>query len=158
MFTGFTTHVHVLTHSSCVYKGTSHIQRLAHVCTYICPIIHGYAEATSSHICTHRVLSHVYTETPFTHMHIEALSHMCTVIPSSHVRSMALVPSVYTGAPSTGVCTKTCHGYIHCTYDHRDTICLHIGTCSMCIHRDPIICMQKNLITHMCTETPLGVH
>lgn len=52
-----------------------YFQKLEHACAHKYPIIFVYAKVI--HIYTESV-SHVYTETPSTHMHNKALSHMCT--------------------------------------------------------------------------------
>lgn len=136
----------------CVYKGISHLNSETRTCMY--------THTPLKHLCMQRPYHHTYVHTGSYHMYTLRLpSHICTLRPyhtCAHRNtitcvSMTLVPCVYTGALSTGMHTRTYHGYTHCMYNHRDTLCMHIGTCSMCIHRDPIICMQRDPITHMCT-------
>lgn len=129
-----------------------YFQRLEHACAHKYPIILVYA----------KVCVYIYIQSPYHMCHMYTLKPpplICTSRPyhtCAHRNSIIAYVSV-TLVP-TGMYTQTCHRYTHCTYDHRDTICVHIGTCFMCIHRDLIMCIQRCLITHMYTETPSCMH
>lgn len=112
----------------CAHTGIHHVYtKCRHTCLYsetrtcLCipiPIIPVYAEA----------ITHMYTKGPYPMYTLRPSSHICTLRPYHtcvHRNSiityvfMTLVPCVYTGTPSTGMYPRTCHGYIHCTCNHR---------------------------------------
>ena len=79
--------LHMLTQGSIMYvqRDIIHIyfQRLEHACAHKYPIILVYAKVIHTQSPYH--MCHMYTETPSTHMHIKALSHLCTQEFHNHI-------------------------------------------------------------------------
>lgn len=84
---GYPPYAHTGIHHVYVQRDIIHtyFQRLEHACAHKYPIIPVYAKVIHIYTESLSYVSLVYTETPFTHMHIKALSHMCTQEFHNHI-------------------------------------------------------------------------
>lgn len=107
------------------------------------------------HTCVYTgSLSHVYTEPLFTHMHVKALSHMCTQESHHPIRVHDPCPMCVHRDPINWYVPKDL-SWIHP---------LHVRSQGhrVCTYRNPFLvytqephhACTRDLITHMCTQTP----